>query len=127
MSVPELVFADPDNGLLDRSPSAKGAEKYILPHEIVDYYSRGQQLMYYQHRPRIGKEGWMRFKSQIKSTLPNAELLALSFNRWSCRTYIIVAHRDALDRYKTLIDLFLNTKWGTMTVDGRLPFVREAI
>lgn len=123
----ELIFADPDNGLIKKSPAVKGAQKYILADEIANYYNRGQQVVYYQHRPRISKSAWMAFKTQMLGTLPEAKLLAVSFNRWSCRTYIFVLHEEAYARYKNLLDDFLNTKWGSLKIDGKHAFVHEDI
>ncbi|MBR3555859.1 MAG: hypothetical protein IKN89_08095 [Oscillospiraceae bacterium] len=124
----ELVFADPDNGLSStQKPTKKGAQKFILPGEIIDYFHRGQQVLYYQHRPRKGYDGWMKDKSQIKSSLPEACLLAVSFNRWSCRTYIFVVHEDKYDQYRSLIDGFLASPWGRCTVNGKLAFIKEPV
>lgn len=123
----ELVFADPDNGLIDRKPSAKGAQKYILPEEIECYFKRGQQVVYYQHRPRINETNWEAFKRQILMKIPEARLLAVSFNRWSCRTYIFVLHENEYARYKKLIGSFLESDWGRLKVEKKPAFVPEKI
>lgn len=59
----DIVFADPDNSLtVNKKPSQKGSEKFILPDEIMDYYNRGQDVVYYHHRSRKNNEGWMEEK-----------------------------------------------------------------
>ena len=119
----ELVFADPDNGLsLRQKPTWRNAEKYIMPSEIVGYYKRDQQVLYYQHRSRKNTEEWLEEKRHIKTYLPDAKLLALSFHRWSARTYIFVIHENKIDQYNRIIEAFVNTAWGTHKVDGKLPF-----
>jgi len=124
----ELVFADPDNGLSStKKQSTKDAQKFILPNEIADYYNRGQQVVYYHHRPRKNAEGWARDKAQILTRLPDARLLAVSFNRWSCRTYIFVLHESVYASYRNTLDRFLETAWGTVKVDGKPAFIREPI
>lgn len=124
----ELIFADPDNGLSSKKKaSAKDAQKFVLPNEICDYYSRGQQVVYYHHRPRKNAEGWAKDKTQILTCLPDVHLLAVSFNRWSCRTYIFVLHESAYARYCDVLSRFLSTAWGTEKVDGKSAFVSEPI
>jgi hypothetical protein len=124
----ELILADPDNGLSStKKASAKDAQKFVLPHEIADYYDRGQQIVYYHHRPRKNEEGWTRDKTQILACLPDARLLAVSFNRWSCRTYIFVLHESMYASYCNTLNRFLETAWGTVKVGGKPAFIREPI
>ena len=124
----QLVFADPDNGLsVNQKPTNKNAEKYVLPSEIVGYYNQGQQVLYYQHRSRKAEDEWLEQKRQIKTYLPNAQLLALSFHRWSARTYIFVLHGNRLTQYTELLRAFINTAWGTHGIDGKVPFTYDCI
>ena len=124
----ELVFADPDNGLSERKkPTQKDAQKFILPNEIRDYFSRGQQVVYYHHRPRKEAAGWMNDKTMILNTIPEAKLHAVSFNRWSCRTYIFVLHEEQYDRYGELLAEFLRTNWGTLEIGGKKAFNEEEL
>ena len=50
----DIVFLDPDNGLLPRSQSRGGKDsvKYTYEEEILDYYGRGQSVVFYSHRTR---------------------------------------------------------------------------
>lgn len=62
----ELIFADPDNGLSStKKASEKDAQKFILPNEIADYYNRGQQIVYYHHRPRKTQRDDQRIKRKF--------------------------------------------------------------
>ncbi|MBR6114512.1 MAG: hypothetical protein IKQ10_04935 [Oscillospiraceae bacterium] len=124
----ELVFADPDNGLSStQKPSLKDAQKYILPNEVIDYFERGQQVLYYHHRPRKKGPAWYQEKTQIKQFLPDARLLALSFNRWGCRTYVFVLHEDRYRVYQEVIDEFMDSPWGKYRVDRKAAFIREKV
>ena len=124
----ELVFADPDNGLSTTvKPTQKGAQKHILPSEIVDYFQRGQQVLFYQHRSRKSAAEWQAQITRIKSFLPEARLLALSFHRWSARTYVFVVHEEKYPFYCQIVEGFIHTSWGSCAVDGRVPFTAEGI
>lgn len=49
----DVVFADPDNGLM--VPSAEGtakSNKFVTARELTDYYDRGASVIYYQHKAR---------------------------------------------------------------------------
>ena len=124
----DLIFADPDNSLTTtKKPSAKDAQKFILPEEITDYFQMGKDIVYYHHRSRKNEAGWMEEKVQIKKYLPDACLLALALHRWSYRVYIFVIHKSRFDYYKQAIDSFLGSVWGTQKVDGKVAFTREDI
>lgn len=124
----ELLFADPDNSLsVTVSASKKNAEKYILPAEISDYYQRGQQIVYYHHQSRKSLADWTAEKRQILRFLPNAGLLAVSFHRWTSRTYIFVVHPDKYNDYRKLLEQFLASPWGSHCVDGKAAFTSEPV
>ena len=124
----ELVFAEPDNSLSsNKRPTQVDAQKYILPGEIEAFYRRGQQVLYYHHRSRKDEKGWLAEKRQIMNWLPDASLLALSFHRWTARTYIFVLHEDVYPLYHRMLDGFLHTEWGSHRVDGKVPFTIESI
>ena len=128
LSGSNLVFADPDNSLsATKKPTQKGAEKFILPNEVMDYYQRGQNIVYYHHRSRKNDEGWFVEKTQMKEYLPDARLFALAFRRWSYRVYIFVVHEVDANLYKKMIDDFMETAWCTHKVDGKVPFSYEVV
>ena len=109
----DIVFADPDNSLtVNKKPSQKGLEKFILPDEIMDYYNRGQDVVYYHHRSRKNNEGWMEEKTQMLRFLPDAKLMAVAFRRWSCRVYIFVIHENKVGFYSRALNDFIGSVWG---------------
>ena len=124
----ELIFADPDNGLsLNKRGTQKKAQKYILKNEIKEYFEGGKQILYYQHRPYKSGEDWMIFKTMVLQEIPEARLLALSLNRWSCRTFIFVLHNDQYDRYSSILEAFLNTNWSKLKVGDKGMFTLEEL
>ena len=53
----ELIFMDPDNGLLESDDATKlGGEKYILPSEVESYFLDGHNIVYYCHKGRRSYE-----------------------------------------------------------------------
>lgn len=69
---PELIFCDPDNGLVDiKSKRSKASEKFIYPWEIVDYYNRGQNVVYYCQRAHRTREQWDKTKNEMIENICN--------------------------------------------------------
>ena len=109
----ELVFADPDNGMLSEKKTAgnKGAEKYILPEEAKLYYESGRDVVYYCHKGRRKQAAWEETKTQMKMVLPDSQLLVLTYHRGTQRSYIFVIHPDHYSEYEKLLFEFRQTKW----------------
>ena len=117
----KLVFADPDNGISYRKKAGdKGSEKYVLPEEIEQYYSRGQNVVFYCHKGRRTAEAWEKTKGGIKEQLPDAQLIVLTFHRGTQRSYIFVLHPDDYAMYESVLAEFLETAWGKV-------FTREPV
>ena len=109
----ELIFADPDNGTIGaKGVGSKDSEKYILPSEIVDYFKRGQSVVYYCHRARRTEEQWNKTKSEMKNLLPEAKLCVLTYHKGQQRSYIFVIQPKDYRRYVNVIYKFLQTSWG---------------
>jgi len=75
----DKMFCDPDNGIIPKSVSTKGikAIKYVLPDEIIRYYSdEKKSLIIYQHTSRSGK-----LAQQIVSKIDEIEKLLSIQNR----------------------------------------------
>lgn len=89
----DVVFADPDNGLI--VPSAAGTvreNKYVLPKELADYYRQGSSVVYYQHKARRLDSFYIGQHEQLleKSELHGASGLALKFRTTSQRYYFFI-------------------------------------
>lgn len=53
--------------------------------------------------------------------------MALTFHRWSSRTYILVVHGERQDFYSEMFRGFLASSWGTCLIDGKAAFTAESI
>lgn len=111
----EIVFVDPDNGLM--VPSArrsKKANKYVLPEELFDYYQQGASVIYYQHKARR-QDGF--YTDQHNKLLRNervqgAEGLGLKFTRTSLRYYWFLLRPEHAETVRQCIVSLLAGPWG---------------
>ena len=109
----ELIFCDPDNGPIGKkSITSKDSDKYIAPSEIVDYYNRGQNVVYYCQKARRTEEAWLATKTEMKEYLPDARIYVQTFHRGTQRSYIFVIHPEDEKRYANLLRAFEQTSWG---------------
>ena len=120
----DLVFLDPDNGLMEKPKYSKTAEKYIFPCEVAEYYKRGQNVVYYCHKGRRKPELWEAYKLHMKNCLPDAILMGLTFHRGMQRSYIFICHPEKAEQYRSLLGAFLKTEWGDAN-ENKAPFTEE--
>lgn len=122
----DLVFVDPDNGLLVQSVGKKSNKsvKYTFYEEIRDYIRQGQSVLIYNHRSRK-KEG--RYFSEIcekiqKATgIPETEILKITFPRCSIRDYLAVpASAEHREKVEAAFNAMVQGIWGK-TGMCRLP------
>ena len=108
----KLVFMDPDNGLRDGSPTArKDAPKFVYASEAVDYYNRGQDVVYYCHKGRQTDAQWEKAKRMMQECCPDAVLMGVTYHRGTQRSYIFVLHPERKQLYHDLLKDFLVTAW----------------
>lgn len=112
----DLVFLDPDNGLM--VPSARGsvkANKFVLPLELADYYRQGSSIVYYQHKARLSDSYYIeQFKSLTTSGIfSEAKGLGLKFVTTSQRYFFILMQPQHIERITDNINQFLNSEWGS--------------
>ena len=111
LSDAELIFMDPDNGLLESDdPSKKNAEKYVLPSEIEEYFNRGHNVVYYCHKGRRGFGDWESYKSLMFERIPEAKPTVLTYHKGSQRSYIFLIHEKDFVQYRKIIDKFMAWK-----------------
>lgn len=81
----DIIFCDPDNGLIVKSVSQKSikSDKYIIPDELVSYYQAGKSLVFYNHRCREQEQVYLqRFQTlKQRNELVGAEWRGLKFAR----------------------------------------------
>ncbi len=108
-----LIFADPDNGITFRlKDTTKGNEKYVLPEEIVAYYSGGKDVVFYCHKGRRTSKDWEQTKSEIRTYVRDAQILVLTYHRGTQRSYIFVVHPDHYRAYVSFLNEFEKSAWG---------------
>lgn len=99
----ELIFLDPDNGLLPRSVSSnsKKSIKYVLLEEVIDYYRSGHSVVFYSHRTREQLSTYLhRFDKLFDAKdIKDATITGISFRRGTVRDYFFILQ----DKHKTKI------------------------
>lgn len=111
----DLIFADPDNGIsFQKNARQKESAKFVLPEEIVEYYGRGKDVVYYCHKGRRKTEDWEIAKTGMRRYLRDCQILALTYHRGTQRSYIFVVHPDQYRTYAGLLNEFEATAWGEL-------------
>ena len=111
----DTIFLDPDNGLETQSMFCRGkaTEKHVKWTELCDYYTRGQNVILYQHRPQMTKkevciEKVMQF--QKKGLIADGVLL-LEFPKYTNRYYFIFYHKGYEEKLEAVC-AFMAKQWG---------------
>ena len=111
----ELVFMDPDNGLLPPSVSAGSVKsiKYVTKDEIVDYYQAGYSVVFYSHRTREKLNTYLhRFDELFNSEqIKGVTITGISFKRGTVRDYFFVLHEEHKERVIKGIEKLLESGW----------------
>lgn len=101
----QLIFMDPDNGLLENNDGSKlGAEKYVLPDEVKRYFEAGHNVVYYCHKGRRSLFQWFDYKSMMFNMIPEAKPAVLTYHKGSQRSYIFLIHEKDFVKYRSIID-----------------------
>lgn len=116
LSKVEIVFLDPDNGLLVKSVSAGSAKsnKYVFPSEIIDYYTAGESVIFYNHRCReqesvyIQRFAWLHEHSILK----DAVIAGVTFKRGTVRDYVFILQPSHAASVLRCLDKMLQSPWG---------------
>lgn len=92
----DLVFLDPDNGLLVKSVGRRSAKsvKYVFDEELNDYLARGQSVVLYNHRARKPAVQYFQELADRCAALPAAQgkpICALTFPKGTIRDYLLIA------------------------------------
>lgn len=107
----DLIFMDPDNGLLETGSTSKiGAEKYILPEEVERYFRAGHDVVYYCHKGRRSYAAWNDYISLMFDRIPEAKPSVLTYHKGSQRSYVFLIHDENFKNYRKIIDAF-KSRW----------------
>ena len=114
----DLVFLDPDNGLLVRSvkEGSPKSVKYVFDRELSEYIKRGQSVVLYNHRPRKQRDQYFAEMSErmIAASMGNP-FMAITFPKGSIRDYFLIpANDDHSRRIKTALNELVSGQWGQL-------------
>lgn len=111
----ELIFMDPDNGLLPPSVSIGSVKsiKYVTKDEIIDYYQAGHSVVFYSHRTREKLNTYLhRFDELFDSEqIKGATIAGISFKRGTVRDYFFILHEQHKARVVNGIEKLLKSGW----------------
>ncbi len=112
----DLVFLDPDNGLMVKSVGENSAKsvKYVLLSELEDYYRSGHSIVFYNHRSRQKEEAYLRRFRALKSkkAFGSASLLGLRFRRGPARDFFFILQKRHSEAASCGLEAFLTGPWG---------------
>lgn len=101
----ELIFMDPDNGLLESDDATKiGGENYVLSSEVESYFLSGYNVVYYCHKGRRPNEQWEAHKSLMFTRVKDAKPAILTYHKGSQCSYIFLIHDKDFVKYRKIID-----------------------
>ena len=111
----DIVFVDPDNGLL--VPSAKETcrdNKYVTPEELEGYYRQGATVIYYQHKARRKDPYYMDQHTKLMHSgcFPGVTGLGLKFRPVSQRYYFFLIQPEHYAMVRAVVDEMLASPWG---------------
>ena len=122
----DLVFLDPDNGMIVPSTASHQKQiKYVLDTEVRDYLDQGHSVLVYQHRSRVNEAVYIdRMLKRFMSLLPNlkrSDIQVITFPRYSVRDYFAISlNKEHCLKIKSAIDSMVNSIWGS----GNKPMCR---
>lgn len=112
----DIVFLDPDNGLLVKSVTlnSRKSNKYVSNDEIIDYYSDGHSIVFYNHRSRQEEQSYLKRFSSFFSCegLCGAEVIGIKFVRGTIRDYLFLLHPEHVIDVSDSIKFILNSNWS---------------
>ena len=116
LSESNIIFCDPDNGLIVKSVSQKSikSDKYIIPDELISYYQAGKSLIFYNHRCREQEQVYLQRFQMLKqrNELVGAEWRGLKFVRGTIRDYIFILQPQHLAVVDKAIKNMMKTNWN---------------
>jgi hypothetical protein len=111
----DIVFCDPDNGLLVKSvsPGSSRSNKYVTENELVSYYLADKSVVFYNHRCREKEPVYLqRFAPlQQKDELAGSKWKGLKFARGSVRDFIFILRPSHVTKVETAIKKMMQGNW----------------
>ena len=111
----DIVFADPDNGLLVPSAAGKPKEnKYVLPEELADYYAAGSSVIYYQHKARRPDAFYLQQHRNLLDSVmfEKATGSGIKFRTTSQRYYFFIVRPEHSRAFYEGLTSFMKSPWN---------------
>ena len=106
----DLVFMDPDNGLLvSDNPRLKNSNKYVLPSEVGDVFRSEKNVVYYCHKGRRKEAVWNDYLEFMlrDEWCPKAKQIVLTYHKGTQRSYVFLVHERDFEKYQSIVARFL--------------------
>ena len=104
----DLIFCDPDNGLLTSGKDSKvGGEKYVLQKEVKAYYEAGHDVMFYCQRGRRPDDKWDEYRRVMPDQIPEAKPLVMTCMLGSQCSYVFLLRPERYALYMNICQEFL--------------------
>ncbi len=116
----DLVFLDPDNGLLVKSVGKRSARsvKYAFYEEVKDYIDAGKSVLIYNHRSRKPEAeyfGDIEDNLQERVKVYKDVIQAITFSKGTTRDYIAIpACKEHYWMFCNALDAMKKGKWGRL-------------
>ena len=111
----DLVFLDPDNGMIPKSVSRNSNKsiKYVYPEEIMDYYEAGHSVVFYSHRTRECVDVYLKRFADLFNILEQkgATIKGITFKRGTVRDYFFILHEGHISKVEKSLEKLLDSKW----------------
>lgn len=112
----DIIFCDPDNGLLVKSVSLASAksDKYITSIELIGYYSAGKSVVFYNHRCREKEQVYLRRFATLQQSneLLTAKWKGLKYSRGTIRDYLFILQPYHIGKVTNAIENIMQSNWN---------------
>ncbi len=112
----EIIFCDPDNGLLVKSVSLGSgkSDKYVTASELVAYYQEGKSVVFYNHRCREKETTYLKRFDSLRQgkELHNAKWEGLKYTRGTVRDYLFIIQPKHVKHVEAAIDSLIQSNWS---------------
>lgn len=116
LSDSDVIFCDPDNGLLVKSVSLSSvkSDKYVTENELIDHYLSGKSVVFYNHRCREKEHLYLRrfIPLQMRNELVSAKWMGLKFTRGTIRDYIFILQPFHFEKINGAIERMMQSDWN---------------
>ncbi len=111
----DIIFCDPDNGLLVKSVSLSSAksDKYLTPDELIAHYLSGRSVIFYNHRCREKEHLYLRRFIPLlrRKELTSAKWKGLKYARGSIRDFIFILQPFHFERINGVLERMMHNNW----------------